>query len=107
MAKSSVAAADVKKIVIACEAGMGSSVMVTNQLKKKIKKAKLDVQVSHTPARSIPKDAQIVVVHKGLATMVKEKVDWAVVIPFDNFMNIPAFDRIVKALQTGSDIEEG
>jgi mannitol-specific phosphotransferase system IIBC component len=28
----SVAAADVKKIVIACEAGMGSSVMVTNQL---------------------------------------------------------------------------
>jgi hypothetical protein len=29
-----------------------------------------------------------------------------VVLPFDNFMNIPAFDRIVKALQNNSDIEE-
>ena len=104
---TSVAAADVKKIVIACEAGMGSSVMVTNQLKKKIKKAKLDIKVAHTPARSIPKDAQIVVVHKGLAKMVREKADWAVVIQFDNFMNIPAFDRIVAALQSNSDIEEG
>lgn len=101
----SVAAADVKKIVIACEAGMGSSVMVTNQLKKKIKKAKLDIKVAHTPARSIPKDAQVVVVHKGLAKMVREKADWAVVIPFDNFMNIPAFDRIVKAVQENGEIK--
>ena len=105
MAKS-VPAAEVKKIVIACEAGMGSSVMVTNQLKKKIKQAKLDVQVAHTPARAIPTDAQIVVVHKGLAKMVREKAPWAVVMPFDNFMNIPAFDRIVKALQNNTDIEE-
>lgn len=105
MAKS-VAAADVKKIVIACEAGMGSSVMVTNQLKKKVKKANLDVKVAHTPARSIPKDAQIVVVHKGLANMVREKAPWAVVLPFDNFMKIPAFDQIVTALQNNTDIEE-
>ena len=105
MAKS-VPAAEVKKIVIACEAGMGSSVMVTNQLKKKIKQANLTVQVDHTPARSVPKDAQVVVVHKGLAKMVREKAPWAVVLPFDNFMNIPAFDRIVKALQNNSDIEE-
>jgi len=105
MAKS-VAAADVKKIVIACEAGMGSSVMVTNQLKKKVKKAKLDVKVGHTQARSIPKDAQVVVVHKGLANMVREKAPWAVVLQFDNFMKIPAFDQIVTALQNNTDIEE-
>lgn len=104
MAKS-VAAAEVKKIVIACEAGMGSSVMVTNQLKKKLKKANLEVQVAHTPARSIPKDAQIVVVHKGLSKLVQEKAPWAVIIPFDNFMNIPAFDQIVQALQNNGEIE--
>jgi mannitol-specific phosphotransferase system IIBC component len=102
----SVAAADVKKIVNACEAGMGSSVMVTNQLKKKLKKANLDVQVAHTPARSIPQDAQIVVVHKGLSKLVREKAPWAVIIPFDNYMNIPAFDQIVKALQNNPDIQE-
>ncbi|HEX9925983.1 MAG TPA: PTS lactose transporter subunit IIB [Anaerolineae bacterium] len=105
MAKS-IAAADVKKIVIACEAGMGSSIMVTNKLKKQLKQAKLDVKVAHTPARSIPKDAQIVVVHQGLSKLVREKAPWAVVMPFDNFMNIPAFDRIVTALQNNTDIEE-
>lgn len=99
MAKS-IQASEVKKIVIACEAGMGSSVMVTNKLKKKVKQAKLNVTVAHTPARAIPKDAQVVVVHKGLAKLALEKAPWAVVIPFDNFMNIPAFDKIVQAIQT-------
>ena len=98
MAKS-VQASEVKKIVIACEAGMGSSVMVTNKLKKKVKEANLDVQVAHTPARAIPKDAQVVVVHKGLAKLALEKAPWAVIIPFDNFVNIPVFDKIINAIQ--------
>jgi mannitol-specific phosphotransferase system IIBC component len=99
MAKS-INGSEVKKIVIACEAGMGSSVMVTNQLKKKVKQAGLNIMVDHTPARGIPEDAQLVVVHKGLAKMALEKAPWAVVIPFDNFMNIPVFDKIITAIQT-------
>jgi len=47
-----------------------------------------------------------VVVHKGLAKLVREKAPWAVVLPFDNFMNIPAFELIMKALQTDGQIEE-
>jgi mannitol-specific phosphotransferase system IIBC component len=104
MAKQ-IAAADVKKIVIACEAGMGSSVMVTNKLKKKMKEAGLDISVSHTPARAIPRDAQVVVVHKGLAKMAFEKAPWAVIIPFDNFMNIPVFDKIIAAIQNNGTIK--
>ena len=102
----SISAAQVKTIIFACEAGMGSSLMVTNQLKKKVKQANLAVKVEHSPARAIPKDCQVVVVHKGLAKLVREKAPWAVVLPFDNFMNIPAFDLIMKALQTGGQIEE-
>ena len=104
MAKS-IAASEVKKIVIACEAGMGSSVMVTNQLKKKVKQAQLNIEVAHTPARAIPQDAQVVIVHKGLAKMAVEKAPWAVIIPFDNFMNIPAFDKIINAIQTNGEIK--
>lgn len=103
----SVAATDVKKIIIACEAGIGSSLMVTNKLKKELKKANISgISVTHSPARSIPKDAQVVVVHKGLSKLVREKATWAVVLPFDNFMRIPAFDYIIKSLQDGTDIEE-
>jgi mannitol-specific phosphotransferase system IIBC component len=105
MAKS-ISASEVKKIVIACEAGMGSSLMVTNKLKKQVKQANLPVKVEHSPARAIPKDAQVVVVHKGLAKLAREKAPWAVVLSFDNFMNIPAFDQIMNAFQTNGQIEE-
>ncbi|MCB0194180.1 MAG: PTS lactose transporter subunit IIB [Anaerolineae bacterium] len=104
MAKS-ISASEVKKMVVACEAGMGSSLMVTNKLKKKVKQAKLDISVSHTPARSIPQDAQVVFVHKGLAKLALEKAPWAVVIPFDNFMNIPAFDKVISAIQSDGEIK--
>ncbi len=98
MAKE-IKARDVKKMVVACEAGMGSSLMVTNKLKKKVKAANLDISVSHTPARRIPKDAQVVIVHKSLAKLALKQAPWAVVIPFDNFMNIPVFDKIIAAVQ--------
>ena len=104
MAKS-IDAAEVKKMVVACEAGMGSSLMVTNQLKKKVKKANLKIKVAHTPARSIPQDAQVVFVHKGLVKLALEKAPWAVIIPFDNFMNIPAFDKVIAAIQNNSQIK--
>ena len=46
-------------------------------------------------------------VHKGLAKMVREKADWAVVIQFDNFMKIPAFDQVIEAIQTNGEIKAG
>jgi len=73
--------------------------MVTNKLKKEVKAANLNVQVAYTPARSIPQDTQIVVVHKGLAKLAVKKAPWAVILPFDNFMNIPVFDKIINAIQ--------
>ena len=101
MAKS-VRGSEVKKIMIACEAGMGSSLMVTNKLKKKVKEAGLDIKVAHTPVRSIPKDTQLVVVHKQLAKLAVEKAPWAVIIPFSDFQNIPVFDKIINAIQKDS-----
>jgi mannitol-specific phosphotransferase system IIBC component len=99
-----VAASDVKTIVLACEAGMGSSLMSVNSLKKKLKKAKVDVTVMHKPARAIPQDAQVVVVHKGLANVARSKAPNAVVVTFSHFLNDPAFDYIVNTLAAGGEI---
>lgn len=101
----SVAAADVKTIVLACEAGMGSSLMSVNSLKKKLKKAKVSgVKVVHKPARAIPDNAQVVIVHKGLAKVARSKAPNAVVVTFSQFLNDPAFDRIVKAFTDNGEI---
>ena len=100
-----IAAKDVQTIILACEAGMGSSLMVVSQIKKKLKKAKVSgVKVMHKPARAVPADAKLVIVHQGLAGTVKERVPDAVVVPFRMFMNDPVFDQIVNAFVSDGEI---
>lgn len=103
---SSIAASQVKTIIFACEAGMGSSLMSVNSLKKKLKAAQVTgVTVVHKPAREIPADAQVVVVHKGLAKMARTKAPNAVVLAFNHFLNDPIFDKLVKSLADKTEIQ--
>lgn len=103
---SSIPAASVDTIIFACEAGMGSSIMGVNALKKKLKQSKLTVNVVHKAVRSVPSDAKVVVAHKGLADFARKQAPNAVVIAFSQFLNDPVFDRLVQALQAGDDIVE-
>ncbi len=98
------AASEVQWIVLACEAGMGSSLMVTNYLKKMLKKAKLKVKVTHSPVHDIPAGADVVVTHAGLATRVKQVAPHAAVVPFRTFLKDPALTKLVKSLSSGSDV---
>ncbi len=94
----SISSTQVKTIIFACEAGMGSSLMSVNSLKKKLKAAQVtDVVVVHKPAREIPADAQIVVVHKGLARTAHTRAPNAVILAFNHFLNDPIFDKLVKS----------
>ncbi|MCW1970568.1 MAG: PTS lactose transporter subunit IIB [Anaerolineae bacterium] len=94
---ASIAASDVKTIILACEAGMGSSLMSVNSLKKKLKAAQVTgITVIHMPAREVPANAPLIVVHKGLSKLVRIKAPDAVVVTFNHFLNDPAFDKLVK-----------
>lgn len=101
----SILPSSVNTIILACEAGMGSSLMSVNALKKKLKKAKVThAQVVHKAARDIPANAPLVVVHKGLAKVVRSKAPEAVVVTFDHFINDPAFDQLVEAFKDDREI---
>jgi mannitol-specific phosphotransferase system IIBC component len=101
----SISASEVKTVIFACEAGMGSSLMSVNSLKKKLKAAQIaDVNVVHKPVREIPATAQVVVVHKGLAKSAASKAPNAVVVAFNHFLNDPVFDNLVKAFVDKTDI---
>jgi len=94
---------DVRKVVIACDAGMGSSVMVASTMKKKLKK--YDVTVEHTPVNNIPADTQVVLCHAGLAERAKGIAPGAVVVPFQVFMGDPAFAKVESAIKDGGTLE--
>ena len=93
----------IKKLVVACDAGMGSSVMLAGQLKKQLKKS--GVTVEHSPVAHIPKDADVVVTQAGLADRAKGVVPGVPVVPFQLFLGDPKVAKIVKAIQDGATVE--
>jgi PTS system mannitol-specific IIB component len=93
----------VKKLIVACDAGMGSSVMLASTLKKQL--AKNGVTVEHSPVASIPGDADVVVTQAGLADRARGVVPDVPVIPFQLFLGDPVVAKLVKAIQDGTTVE--
>jgi mannitol-specific phosphotransferase system IIBC component len=94
---------NVKKLIVACDAGMGSSVMLASTLKKQL--AKNGVTVEHSPVASIPDDADVVVTQSGLADRARASVPGVPVVPFQLFLGDPVVAKLVKAIQDGSTVE--
>lgn len=90
----------VKKIVFACDAGMGSSAMGATVLKKKLTAAGLgSIEVQHSPVSSIPKDAQIVVTHRELGERAAHSNPDAQLVLITNFLAAPEYDCLVEELK--------
>ena len=93
----------VKKLIVACDAGMGSSVMLASTLKKQL--AKNGVTVEHSPVANIPSDADVVVTQAGLAERARGVVPDIPVVPFQLFLGDPSVTKLVKAIQDGTTVE--
>jgi len=92
----------VSKLVVACDAGMGSSVMLASTLRSQLKKQ--NVTVEHTPVSSIPADADVVIVHEGMAERARHNAPGKPVIGFKVFLGDPAVTKVVNAIKNGDDI---
>ena len=96
---ASVDARDVRKIVFACDAGMGSSAMGATMVRNKLKDAGVTgIEVIHHPVSEIPGDCQIVVTHHELSGRAAQRAPQARIIPIKNFMGAPEYDVLVKEL---------
>jgi mannitol PTS system EIICBA or EIICB component len=101
----SILPSDVKTIIFACEAGIGSSLMSVNALKKKLKAANAtNINVVHSATANIPSSAQLIICHNGLKKSVQAKAPNAVVVGFNLFFNDPIFDKIVKSIVENTEI---
>lgn len=96
-------AEEIKHIVFACDAGMGSSAMGASVLKKKIQKAGLDIEVTHASVSSIPPEAQIVVTHQDLKERAMKSAPQARLVTITNFMTAPEYDELVESLKTNKE----
>mgnify|MGYP001226772481 CR=1 FL=1 len=91
----------VRKIIVACDAGMGSSAMGATVLKKKLAAAGLgSIEVQHSPVSSIPQDAQVVVTHRELGERAAHSNPDAQLVLITNFLAAPEYDLLVEELKS-------
>ncbi len=92
----------VKKIVVACDAGMGSSAMGATLLRKKITDAHLDINVVNKAINDLEGDTDIVISHRDLAKRAKNMLPDAHHISLDNFLDQNIYDSLVGQLKEQS-----
>ncbi|MEF2821308.1 MAG: PTS mannitol transporter subunit IICBA [Clostridium sp.] len=76
----------IKKIVFACDVGMGSSAMGARNFINKIKDFKLDIEVINSSISNIPSDSDIIITHKGLLGGIKKDINKSKIICIENFL---------------------
>ena len=89
----------VKKIVFACDAGMGSSAMGATKFRNKIKSLGLGITVTNSSVDDIPKDTDIVVSHMKLIERAKASSPQADHVFIENFLQDSKLDELYLILE--------
>jgi PTS system mannitol-specific IIC component len=93
-------ATPIRKIVFACDAGMGSSAMGASVLRNKLKKAGFeDVSVVNVAIANLDDSYDLVVTHQDLTLRARDRTPSAQHVSVTNFMASPKYDDIVQEVQ--------
>ncbi|MBD5489387.1 MAG: PTS mannitol transporter subunit IICBA [Lachnospiraceae bacterium] len=92
----------VKKVVFACDAGMGSSAMGATKFRNRIKGLRPDLTVINTSVDNIPADCDVAVVQITLVERAKKSVPDAQMVTINNFLADPALDALFEQLTAES-----
>ncbi|WP_255561874.1 PTS mannitol transporter subunit IICB [Zooshikella harenae] len=90
-------AAQVRTIVVACDAGMGSSAMGATVLRGKIQEAGLNIEVTNSAINDL-EDADIVITQQALSDRARAKLPHAQHLSIGNFMDASFYDELVAKL---------
>lgn len=101
-----VKAEGVRKVVFACDAGMGSSAMGATKFRNRIKAQRPDLTVINTSVDTIPADCDIAVVQITLVERARKSVPQAQIVTLHNFLADPALDALYEQLTTKQDTQQ-
>ncbi|WP_288708703.1 PTS mannitol transporter subunit IICBA, partial [uncultured Serratia sp.] len=89
----------VRKIIVACDAGMGSSAMGAGVLRKKVADAGLkNISVTNSAINSLPDDVDLVITHRDLTERAMRHAPQAQHISLTNFLDSKLYSDLVERL---------
>lgn len=90
---------EIKKIVFACDAGMGSSAMGATKFRNRIAPLNLGITVINTSVDNVPANADVVVCQAVLQDRAKASAPQAELITIGNFLADPNLDALFASLE--------
>lgn len=98
--------AAVRNIIVACDAGMGSSAMGAGVLRKKIQDAGLrNVSVTNSAINNLPRDVDLVITHRDLTERAMRHAPHAQHISLSNFLDVQPYNELVTRLLAVQSVE--
>ena len=89
----------IRKIVFACDAGMGSSAMGAGVLRKKVQDAGLSqISVTNSAINNLPPDVDLVITHRDLTERAMRQVPQAQHISLTNFLDSGLYTSLTERL---------
>lgn len=89
----------VRKIIVACDAGMGSSAMGAGVLRKKVQDAGLSqISVTNSAINNLPPDVDLVITHRDLTERAMRQVPQAQHISLTNFLDSGLYTSLTERL---------
>jgi len=89
----------VRKIIVACDASMGSSAMGAGVLRKKVQDAGLsNISVTNSAINSLPSDVDLVITHRDLTERAMRQVPQAQHISLTNFLDSGLYSNLTERL---------
>ncbi|MGL4677196.1 MAG: PTS mannitol transporter subunit IICB [Brevinema sp.] len=88
----------IHKIVVACDAGMGSSALGASTLRKLIKEAGIDIEVSNKAISNLDGSEDLIITQATLTPLAKDKAPSAIHLTISNFMDKEFYTNIIKNL---------
>lgn len=89
----------IRKIVFACDAGMGSSALGATRFRNRTEDLGIDVEVTNSSVDAIPKDADVVVSQAVLADRVERSAPQAEKVVINNFLGDENLDALLEELR--------
>ncbi len=96
----------VSRIAVVCDAGLGSSVMGANILKREVKNRGLSIEVLHSSMRNLEPEFDIVITHEKLVHRIDELGYDFLCLVLDDFVDTDLYKNLVDKLSKDRPQEE-
>ena len=93
----------IERIVVACDAGMGSSAMGASLLRKKVQEAGLPIKVTNLAINNLDESADLVITHRDLTERARRHAPHARHISLDNFLDNGLYQGLISSLKAAND----